>query len=344
MSGPDFGPMSGSEPGLMPAEWEPHAACWLAFPHLADEWSGVLEAAQAEFIQLCRSIAGERVELLVPDTATVERLTPAFADHRVTLHVASYGDSWTRDTAPLFVRAGAELVAMCFQFNGWGGKYDMPGDRDVSRWIAAQSGVRAISVPWVMEGGSIDVDGDGTLLTTRQCLLNPNRNPGLDEAAVAAVLAHTVGATRILWLDDGLVNDHTDGHIDTLARFVAPGVVVCMEPSGADDPNAPVLEDIARTLASFVDARGRRLEVVRIPSPGRCLAPDGEILPASYCNFYVANRSVVVPVYGTPWDDEAVERIAALFPGRRTHAVSAQAILRGGGAFHCMTQQQPEPT
>lgn len=333
--------MSSTPHGFMPAEWEPHDACWLAYPHRPEEWSGVLERAQEEFLGLCHAIEGERLEILVPDAAVAEHLASQLQRASARLHVFTYGDCWMRDTAPIFLRGGEGLVASCFAFNGWGGKYDMPGDRDVAAFVAERSRTRAVPVPWVLEGGSIDVDGMGTLLTTRQCLLDPSRNPGRDVPTIEAMLRSTLGVSTIVWLDDGLINDHTDGHIDTLARFVAPGVVVCMEPSG-DDPNAAALDSIAATLRSSRDAQGRRLEVVRIPSPGALVDPEGDLMPASYCNFYVSNRCVVVPTYGSPWDDEAVERIAALFPGRRTRGVPARAILRGGGAFHCMTQQQPE--
>jgi agmatine deiminase len=159
--------------------------------------------------------------------------------------------------------------------------------------------------------------------------------------ALERALRNALGATQVLWLGDGLLNDHTDGHIDTVARFLSPGVVVCMRPSGSDDPNREVLAAIARDLSSMRDAAGRRLEVVRVPSPGSVRDAEGRVMPASYVNFYLGNRAVVVPTYGTPWDDQAVEEIAALFPGRRTVGVPALAILAGGGAFHCITQQQP---
>jgi len=327
--------------GRMPAEWDPHEACWLAYPHLREEWSDAFEGAQKEFVALCRAIEGERIELLVPTPTIAAKLEDELDGKPVRTHVTTYGDCWTRDTAPIFVHAEHGLRAVCFRFNGWGEKYDMPGDRDVAGFIAARTGVPGESLPWVMEGGALEVDGEGTVLTTRQCLLHENRNPGRSQADLEQLLRAAIGVSEVLWLNDGLRNDHTDGHIDTLARFVAPGVVVCMEPRG-DDPNAGVLQDIARELARFKDARGRRLEVVRIPSPGLLLDGASDPMPGSYCNFYVSNRSVVVPTYGSAWDDEAVERIAALFPSRKTVGVSARAILHGGGAFHCMTQQQPE--
>jgi len=253
------------------------------------------------------------------------------------------GDIWLRDTAPIFVKdeQGA-LRAACFGFNGWGRKYLLPGDDRVAGRVAARSGLPRTDHAWVLEGGSVEVDGEGTLLTTRQCLLNPNRNPGLDTAEIEAALADGLGAEKVLWLDEGLINDHTDGHIDTLARFAAPGVVVCMEARDGADPNAAVLDRLATDLATMTDARGRTLQVVRIPSPGLVLDGEGEVMPASYVNFYIGNRSVVVPTYGTAYDEAAVDALAPLFPGRRVVGRSARAILSGGGAFHCITQQQPE--
>jgi agmatine deiminase len=322
----------------MPAEWEPHEACWLAWPHLGREWKADLEPARSELLGLCRAIRGEEVRLLVPSAADPV-LPGALPSAR--LFEAPYGDCWTRDTAPIFVRKDAGVAAVCFRFNGWAEKYIMPGDAELARHIAALSGRRRFDADIVLEGGAIDVDGEGTLLTTRSCLLHPRRNPGLDESSTEAALRDALGVETIVWLERGLLNDHTDGHIDTLARFVAPGRVVCMEPRTGDDPNAEVLREIARDLAAQRDARGRRLEVERIPSPGRVEDASGRLMPASYCNFYVANESVVVPTYGTSHDDEAVARVAELFPGRATVGLPAKALLTGGGAFHCVTQQQP---
>jgi agmatine deiminase len=262
---------------------------------------------------------------------------------QVRFHRVPVGDIWLRDTAPIFVKnlSGA-LRAACFRFNGWGGKYVLPGDEEVADRVASLSGLPRLDHDWILEGGSIEGDGQGTILTTRQCLLNANRNPGLNQIAIEAALREGLGAERVLWLDEGLVNDHTDGHIDTLARFVAPGVVVCMEAQDSSDPNAVTLARIATDLAAFSDARGRQLQVVRIPSPGLLEDEEGRVLPASYVNFYIANGTVVVPTYGTPHDEAAVTALAPLFPGRRVVGRSARAILSGGGAFHCITQQQPE--
>lgn len=334
-----------------PAEWTPHAACFVAFPSHPELWGAALEPARDAFVELCRAIAdpdpetgrprGERLEVLVQgeENAAAAQVRLAGIPHR--LHQARFGDIWMRDTAPIFVRDdGGRVAAARFRFNGWGGKYDLPGDTTVGDEIAALSGHPVRRHALVLEGGAVEPDGEGTLLTTRQCLENPNRNPGLERAEVEAALADALGAERVIWLERGLVNDHTDGHVDTLARFVGPGRVVCMHPEG-DDPNRDALLEIEAALGEAVDARGRRLEVVRLPSPGRVEDPDGTLMPASYVNFYVANTTVVVPVYGKDTDEAAVRTVAGCFPERRVVPVDARAILQGGGAFHCITQQQP---
>jgi agmatine deiminase len=209
--------------------------------------------------------------------------------------------------------------------------------------VAAEAGAAAARFDFVLEGGAIEVDGAGTLLTTRQCLLGGGRNPGLDEAALVARLEWALAVDRVVWLDRGLANDHTDGHIDTLARFVAPGVVACMEPA-AGDPNDDALAGVLADLRAARDARGQALEVVTVPSPGTVRDASGMLMPASYMNFYVANTTVVVPTYGAASDDAAVSRIASWFPGRRAVPVPGAAVVVGGGAFHCSTQQQPRPS
>ena len=333
----------------MPAEWEVHQACWLAWPCSQQLWREDLAEAQRAIAALCRAIAGAPVDqlpeipkLLVADPQAEAAARQAMRGAPAEFHRARYGDIWLRDTAPLFVRGPqGELAAATFQFNGWGGKYVLSGDETVAAAVAELSRVRPLSHNWVLEGGSVEVDGRGTCLTTRQCLLNPNRNPSLNQCSIERRLSEALGITRVLWLDEGLLNDHTDGHVDTVARFVAPARVVCMEARSAGDPNRDALRAIARGLESFRDAGGSPLEVIRIPSPGSVIGGDGEVMPASYVNFYIANHAVVVPVYETPYDDEAVSRIAALFPERRTVAIEAKALLAGGGAFHCVTQQQP---
>lgn len=336
----------------MPAEWEPHRAVWLAWPSHAELWGDEeLSAAQQELVGLCAAIAdvegaprGEVLEVVCrtdeDEKNARERLGPLGAR----THRAEYGDIWLRDTAPIFVEVDGALRPQVLRFNGWGGKYALPGDAELARTIAGFSGLPADEHDLVLEGGAIELDGEGTLLTTRQCLLHPNRNPHLDQRAIEEKLREIFGVEAILWLEDGLLHDHTDGHVDTIARFVAPGRVVCMAPSGADDPNREVLERIARDLSRMKDARGRSLDVVRVPSPGLVTGrvDEGEdVMPASHVNFYVGNTTVVVPVYGTRWDDAVVEAIAPLFPGRKVVGRLCRTILEGGGGFHCITQQEP---
>jgi agmatine deiminase len=327
----------------MPAEWAPHAGTWLAWPSHEDLWQADLPAARTAVGRLVGAIAaGEVVDVLVPDAAHEVLARAALVQANVRFHRVPFGDVWLRDTAPLFlVGPPGSQASVRFAFNGWGGKYVLDDDDRVAARIADIAGGQTFAMPLVLEGGAVDVDGEGSVLTTRQCLLNPNRNPGMSARDIEGAVCDALGCEAVLWLDEGLLNDHTDGHVDTVVRFVRPGLVVVMEARGNDDPNRAVLRALAQAAAGLRDARGRRLEVVRVPSPGLVTDASGRAMPASYVNFYVCNTSVVVPTYGVPWDDEAVERIGALFPARRAIGLEARAILTGGGAFHCITQQQP---
>ncbi len=327
-----------------PAEWEPHTACWLAWPSHRELWLEHLEAVQSEFVDLCKAIApSENLEILVLDEASEQTARDRLGDLPARLHRIPFGDIWMRDIAPIFTvwAARSKLAALNFIWNGWGGKYLLEHDDRVAVRIAKSLDVRTFNFPWILEGGAVEVDGQGTCLTTRQCLLNENRNPHMSQAEIEAELCGALGVEKILWLERGLLNDHTDGHIDTIARFVAPGVVTCMCAQDSDDPNSEVLAEIAAQLRAFTDARDRKLEVIEIPSPGLVLDPDGEIMPASYLNFYIANDRIVVPIYDSKSDEKAVEAITACFRDRQTIGLSAKHILLGGGAFHCITQQQP---
>ncbi len=312
----------------------------MAWPSHAAEWPDQLENARREFLALCGAIGdSERLEILVLDEHAEHEIADALRGTRARFHRIPFGDIWTRDTGPIFADEAGKLTALCFRFNGWGGKFPFPEDPAVGAAIGRAVGARIRSVDWVLEGGGIELDGEGTALTTRQCLLDDSRN-GCSEQQAVDVLRRELGVDCVLWLDRGLTNDHTDGHIDTLARFVRPGVVVCMAAS-AGDPNRDALDEIRRDLGQARDAMGRQLEVHAIPSPGRIESDSGELLPASYLNFYLSNGAVVVPVYGSPSDAAAVDSIGALFPGRAAIGLPARAILTGGGAFHCITKQQP---
>ncbi len=337
----------------MPAEWEPHQACWLAWPTHRELWGDQLEATQRAFVELVRAIAdidpktgvarGERLEILTLDELSANAARRALAGLPAQLHQIPYGDIWVRDTGPIFLCTDTTVAAACFDFNGWGNKYLLDHDPEVAGRIASSAGVSARDYPWILEGGAIDVDGQGTALATRQCLLNPNRGPGLDEAVVEERLGTALAIERVVWLDQGLANDHTDGHVDMVARFVAPGVVVCMDSDDPADPSHAAIGAALAALGRADDASGRRLEVISLPAPGPIRAEGGDQLPASYSNFYIANTTVAVPTYGLDSDATALATLAQLFPTRRVVGIDARALLTGGGALHCITQPQPVP-
>ncbi len=323
---------------FVPAEWTPHRAMWVGWPSHAELWEDNLEPAQAEVEALVRALAGpgrEQVKLLVGKPEVYAETVARFAGvDGVEVIDGLFGDIWLRDTGPIFGAGSGRAAA--FRFNGWGGKYELEHDDTVATQIGTQSGTPLDRHDLILEGGALDHDGAGTILTTRQCLLNPNRNADWTEAKAETALAEALGAARMVWLGDGLMNDHTDGHVDNLARFVAPGVVACPIGFGADDPNAQVYDACARDLT---DAG---FKVVRIPSPGLLADEDGEPIPASHMNFLIANGAVVVPTYGNDTASRlACEALADAFPDREIIPHSSIAILSGGGSFHCISQQEP---
>ncbi|RZJ83491.1 MAG: agmatine deiminase family protein, partial [Brevundimonas sp.] len=283
----------------------------------------------------------EQVRLLVGKAEALDDADARFADvEGVTVVEGQFGDIWLRDTGPIFGK-GSETAA-AFRFNGWGGKYELPFDDTVADQIGRAAGVEPDRNVFILEGGALDHDGSGTILTTRQCLLNPNRNSGWTEAVAEEALAQALGAAKVLWLGDGLLNDHTDGHVDNLARFVAPGIVACPIAWGTNDPNADVYDVTARALSAMTDADGGPIHVLRIPSPGLIVNEDEKPVPASHMNFLIANGAVIVPSYGDETAARlACEALATVFPDREIIALPATAILTGGGSFHCISQQEP---
>jgi len=327
----------------MPAEWEPHEWLWIGFPWNPDEWGGpeTLVRAQAQIAAFADAVradgAGEEVCLVCNEDANAERARSLLKSDAGIL-IERIGDIWLRDTGPICIqRADGSRALAVFRFNGWGGKYEMPGDEDIGERLAATTALPYISVPVIFEGGAVDTDGTGLFVTTEQCLLNPNRNPGLGREQIETLLAGSLGLSDMLWLGDGLVNDHTDGHVDNLARFVAPGVIAIPEATTNDDPNAAIYADAAAR------AKAHGLTVAPMPSPGR-MEVDGVIVPASYMNFYIGNAAVVVPVYGKPNDGAIIEALRPFFPGRDIVPLPSNAILAGGGSFHCASQQMPLPS
>jgi agmatine deiminase len=338
----------------MPAEWEPHAATWIAWPHERSDWPGKFAPIPWVYGEVVRHlVAGERVRILVDDARAERAAQRLLARVGVDLGQVDFfrvatDRVWTRDYGPIFVRSSKGGVAFTnWKFNGWA-KYDNHRRDDAvndqlaralgrTQWKPSAAGARA-----VLEGGSIDVDGRGTLLTTEECLLSPiqARNPGLDRAALERLFGDYLGVRKVLWLGEGIVGDDTHGHVDDLARFVGEATVVVVSEDDPTDANYARLAENRARLARMTDADGRRLRVVTLPMP-RPLVLDGQRLPASYANFYIANRAVLVPTFNDPADRRALATLADLFPSRKVIGIHAVDLVWGLGTLHCMTQQEP---
>ncbi|MGF7169443.1 agmatine deiminase [Sphingobium xanthum] len=319
----------------MPPEWAPQEHLWIGFPGAVSEWPFARDAAQKQAAAFANTVsnAGQAVILCVRSEVDFD-IARALAAPRVDIRLEAFGDIWLRDTGPIGIRKNGAPALADFDFNGWGGKFQMPGDEDIGARLAASTGLPCRHVPMVFEGGAIDTDGTGLFVTTEQCLLNPNRNPSLDRRQIETLLAGALGLSSMLWLGEGLLNDHTDGHIDNLARFVAPGILAIPQATCSDDPNTLVFDDASARARAF------GLEVAPMPSVGR-YEINGAIVPASYMNFCITNRAVIVPQYGTQNDQAALDALAPFFPDRALVGLPSDAILRGGGSFHCMSQHIP---
>lgn len=352
---------SPAERGLRwPAEWEPHAATWLSWPHNTQTWPGRLEKAESAFVEIVRALAGrEQIHINVNDAAAEAHVRGLLAEARVDSEPGirffeiETDDAWVRDHGPLFLcgRDGGERVILDFDFDAWGGKY-APWDRDdaVPRKVAESLDIERFAPGFVLEGGSIDGNGRGCILTTEACLLNPNRWRGVvpDRAVVEERLATWLGCERVLWLGEGVVGDDTDGHVDDVARFVAPNHVVAADEPDPNAPNHLPLRENMRRLESMRDAEGQQVEVTRLPMPPALSVPNdlaaefpAPVLPASYANFYLANEVALVPVFGAPSDDEALATLEGCLPGREVVPIDARDLVLGLGAVHCVTQQMP---
>jgi agmatine deiminase len=347
----------------MPGEFEPHDGCWLLWPERTDTWRDAARPAQAAYAAVATAIAAaEPVTVGVSDACYEDARAVLPADVRVV--ELSSDDAWMRDVGPTFVVDGAgRRRAVDFRFNAWGGDDGglyTPWERDdrVAAKVAEIEGADRYRTPIVLEGGSICVDGDGTLLTTEECLLNPNRNPELTRLDLERHLHDWLGVERVVWLGDGVVDDETDGHVDNLVAFARPGVVVLTWTDDPSDPQHARSVDARRRLEAAVDARGRAFEVHLVHQPGPLhVAPEeaagvvpmagtkprtaGDRMAASYVNHYVANGRVVVPLLDARTDDAALAVIQRLHPDREVIGISAREILLGGGNVHCITQQVP---
>ena len=324
----------------VPAEWSAHKCIWVGFPSHADLWLENLEGAQHEVAEMVKALAaGDQMNVIVANKEARAVAEELLADTKnVTIFDADFGDIWIRDTGCIFTNDGR---ALRFKTNGWGGKYDLEHDDTIGDQIAHLANTPIINFEFILEGGAVDQDGAGTLLTTRQCVLNENRNQNWNESTATKELCDAFGASNIIWLNDGMMNDHTDGHVDNIARFIAPDTIVCQRAADDIDPNKQVFEDIASILKTAKNAEGKPYKLIQIPSPGLITNEEGDIIPASHMNFLIGNKVVVVPTYGTDTADEAVAEIAKLFPQHKVVGLASNHILSGGGSFHCLTQQQP---
>ncbi|HWZ87701.1 MAG TPA: agmatine deiminase family protein [Polyangiaceae bacterium] len=344
----------------MPAEWEPHAATWLAWPHEPTDWPGKFESVPWVFAEVARNLQdGERIRIIVSGKPEEQFAKGVLSKSGVSLKRVDFVQlatdrSWTRDFLPLgLVKGrgkGRETALVKWKFNGWARYKNHARDEQAGLAVALRLGA-PLALPEaqfgrkrgrvVLEGGAIDVDGEGSLLATEECLLDGRqaRNRALGKAGTEAVLRDHLGAERVLWLERGIAGDDTAGHIDDFARFVAPGKVVLAEEKNRSDPNFAVLKSAAARLARARDAKGRKLEVIRLPMPAPIVF-DGQRLPASYANFYIGNSAVLVPTFNDPHDREALGIIAELFPSRRVVGIHSTDFVLGLGTIHCSTQQE----
>ena len=344
----------------MPGEFEPHAGCWMLWPERTDNWRLGAKPAQQTFAVVASAIARfEPVTMGV--SARQFSHARSLLPPQVRVVELSSNDSWMRDCGPTFVVSQpGQVHGVDWEFNAWGGLY-FPWDLDeqVAQKVLEIAGVdRYKAAGFVLEGGSIHVDGQGTLITTEECLLNPNRNPRLSQAEIEQKLCETLGVEQIIWLGQGVFNDETSGHVDNLCGFVRPGVVALTWTDDPQDPQYEISADAYQRLSLVRDARGRRLEVVKIHQPdpilitreesegvdavaGSLPRQAGDRQAASYINFYIANGGVVAPLFNDPHDAPALQTLQRLFPDRQVVSVPAREILLGGGNIHCITQQQP---
>jgi agmatine deiminase len=339
-----------SEGFAMPAEWSPHESTWLSWPHKRASWPGRFEPVEPVMVQLVAALAaGERVRINVLDEAHerhVGALLEGQADAaNIVFHRFPTNDAWCRDHGAIFVvreaAGGREMLALDFRFNAWGGKYP-PFDLDdaIPPQMAAALGVPCLEVDMVLEGGSIEVNGAGALLTTEQCLLHPNRNPGMSRADIETRLRDLLGIEQIIWLGEGIVGDDTDGHVDDLTRFVSATEVVTVVERDPLDDNYEALAANRERLDAVRLADGRPLHVHEMQMP-RPVEFRGDRLPASYANFYIGNRTVVMPAFDDPADEPARRVLEGCFPGRTVVAIDCRDLVLGLGTFHCLTQQVP---
>lgn len=333
-----------------PAEFAPHRATWLSWPHKEASWPGKIHTIFAPYSEFVKRLAeSEKVCINVADEAmrafATGHLEKAGVDmSQVSFYFHPTNDAWCRDHGPAFLvnpEAGQKKVVVDWDYNAWGGKYP-PYDLDdvIPTRIAEQLGLPVFNPGIIMEGGSVDFNGHGTLITSKQCLLNQNRNPHLNQEQVETYLRDYYGVEQVLWVDEGIVGDDTDGHIDDTVRFVNQDTVITVVEDNKDDENYGILQQNLRQLKAMRLSSGRSLNVVELPMPDPVIWED-QRLPASYANFYICNRYVIVPTFRQPKDDKVCRIIEACFPGREVIGIDSTDIIWGLGSFHCLSQQEP---
>lgn len=335
----------------MPAEWQPHTAIWLAWPYDPTTFPDRVERVEQTYVQIVKEIhESEEVNLFVIDEPTKKKATAMFKAagidlSRVHIYVSDYADVWFRDYGPIFVKNPRHELAMIhWDFNSWGEKYEtLLKDKEIPDVINKDMGLRCFKPGIVLEGGSIDVNGEGTLLTTEQCLLNSNRNPHLNKQKIEQYLSEYLGVSHFIWLKRGILGDDTDGHIDDLARFVNPTTIVCAYEDDPNDPDYEALKENYELLTKSVDQDGNPLTIIKLPMP-KVESDEGYRLPASYTNFYIGNTKVLVPVFDHPNDQKALAILQELFPTRKVVGICCKDLVYGFGTLHCISQQQPCPT
>ncbi len=334
----------------MPAEWQCHDAIWLAWPYDPTTFPNRVDRVEATYVQIIKEIhESEEVNLFVIDEPTKKKATAMFKQarinlERVTIWVSDYADVWFRDYGPIFVKnAKHELAMIHWDFNSWGDKYEtLLKDKEIPNVINKQMRLRCFTPGIVLEGGSIDVNGEGTLLTTEQCLLNSNRNPHLNKEKIEQYLKDYLGVRHFIWLKRGILGDDTDGHIDDLARFVNPTTIVCAYEDNENDADYDALKENYDLLTKSVDQDGKKLTIIKLPMP-KVVSDEDYRLPASYTNFYIGNTKVLVPVFDHPNDQKALSILQKLFPTRKVVGICCKDLVYGFGTLHCISQQQPCP-
>lgn len=325
----------------MPAEWSPHRGCLVSFPCRPPTFRGLIKKAEAEYLSVIEAVSEFEPVTVLSDPSTARDATAKVGEGTTVLQV-DLDDSWIRDNGPIFVSSHAGAVAMVdFKFNAWGDKASYSKDAAVPEILSKKLNVSRYAAPMVLEGGSISVDGEGTLMTTEQCLLNPNRNPGMGKDAIEGVLMDYLGIKKVIWLGKGQADDITDGHVDGVACFCGPKTVMIARTKDASDPNYETLVENRSRLETSTDAKGRSLEIIDVVQP-RPREHLGERITPGYINHYVANGGVVAPEFGIPEDALAAETLESSYPDREVVTVSVPCIEVGGGGIHCITQQIPD--